>query len=282
VSARAFRDVRRAARSAAKQDYIGFGQNAIPAGEVQAAAAVRGATEGSASCSWSMAEWTRPIDPQELFTAARILGESDAQIVTGERFTDTAIKQRTDLSQYRIMHFATHGLVTAPRPDCPARPALMTSFGEGDSDGLLNFAEIYDLKLDADLIILSACDTAGKATVAATREAGLTTGGDYALDGLVRAFVGAGGRSVVASHWPVPDDYDATKRLITGLFQAPAGTSTASALRTSQIALMDQPDTSHPYYWSGFSIIGDGAAVLIPSQQAAAAFGAGRGQAAKR
>jgi CHAT domain-containing protein len=162
-----------------------------------------------------MAEWTRPIDPQELFTAARILGESDAQIVTGERFTDTAIKQRTDLSQYRIMHFATHGLVTAPRPDCPARPALMTSFGEGDSDGLLNFAEIYDLKLDADLIILSACDTAGKATVAATREAGLTTGGDYALDGLVRAFVGAGGRSVVASHWPVPDDYDATKRLIT-------------------------------------------------------------------
>jgi CHAT domain-containing protein len=87
---------------------------------------------------------------------------------------------------------------------------------------------------------------------------------------------------VVASHWPVPDDYDATKRLITGLFQAPAGTSTASALRTSQIALMDQPDTSHPYYWSGFSIIGDGAAVLIPSQKAAAAFGAGRGQAARR
>jgi hypothetical protein len=94
--------------------------------------------------------------------------------------------------------------------------------------------------------------------VAATREAGLTTGGDYALDGLVRAFVGAGGRSVVASHWPVPDDYDATKRLITGLFQAPPGTSTASALRQSQLSLMDAADTSHPYYWSGFAIIGDG------------------------
>jgi CHAT domain-containing protein len=166
------------------------------------------------------------------------------------------------------MHFATHGLVTAPRPECPARPALMTSFGEGDSDGLLNFAEIYDLKLDADLIILSACDTAGKATVAATREAGLTTGGDYALDGLVRAFVGAGGRSVVASHWPVPDDFDATKRLITGLFQAPPGTSTASAMRQSQITLMDAADTSHPYYWSGFAIIGDGAAAVIPAAQA--------------
>src|SRR3546814_5994374 len=101
------------------------------------------------------------------------------------------------------MHFATHGLVTAPRPDCPARPALMTSFGEGESDGLLTFREIYDLRIDADLVILSTCDTAGKATVATTREAGVTTGGDYALDGLVRAFVGAGGRSVIASHWPV-------------------------------------------------------------------------------
>ncbi|HEX8400101.1 MAG TPA: CHAT domain-containing protein [Allosphingosinicella sp.] len=273
VSARAFRDVRRAARSAATKDYIGFGQNAVPAGEVQAAAAVRGTSEGSTSCSWSIAEWTRPIDPAELYTASQIVGDSGSQIVTGEAFTDTAIKRREDLSQYRIMHFATHGLVTAPRPECPARPALMTSFGEGESDGLLNFAEIYDLKLDADLIILSACDTAGKATVAATREAGLTTGGDYALDGLVRAFVGAGGRSVIASHWPVPDDYDATKRLITGLFQSPAGTATATALRNSQVTLMDAADTSHPYYWSGFAIIGDGAAPVIAAPKQAASGG---------
>ena len=182
----------------------------------------------------------------------------------GSRFTDTAIKRREDLSKYRIMHFATHGLVTAPRPDCPARPALMTSFGEGESDGLLTFSEIFDLKIDADLVILSACDTAGKASVSATREAGVTTGGDFALDGLVRAFVGAGGRSVIASHWPVPDDYDATKRLISGLFTAPPGTSTATALRSAQASLMNRPETSHPYYWSGFAIIGDGAAAVIP------------------
>jgi CHAT domain-containing protein len=270
VSARGFRDVRRAARSAAKLDYIGFGQNAVPTGEVQAASAARGLSEGSDTCSWSIAEWTRPIAPDELYLAGRLIGEGESEIVTGQQFTDTAIKRRDDLSRYRIMHFATHGLVTAPRPECPARPALMTSFGEGESDGLLTFAEIFDLKLDADLIILSACDTAGKATVAATREAGVRTGGDYALDGLVRAFVGAGGRSVIASHWPVPDDYDATKRLISGLFQAPAGTSTAAALRASQIALMDEPDTSHPYYWSGFAIIGDGSAAVIPAEKTAA------------
>ena len=127
------------------------------------------------------------------------------------------------LDQYRVLHFATHGLVTAPRPDCPARPALVTSFAPDGSDGLLSFREIFDLKLDADVVILSACDTAGSATAAVSREAGIATGGNYALDGLVRAFVGAGARSVVASHWPVPDDYDATKRLVGGLVGAQPG-----------------------------------------------------------
>ena len=141
----------------------------------------------------------------------------------------------------------------------------MTSFGGAGSDGLLSFSEIYDLQLDADLVILSACDTAGKAGLAATREAGVATGGDFALDGLVRAFVGAGGRSVIASHWPVPDDYDATERLISGLFVAPPGTPMASALRAAQAKLMADPATSHPYYWAGFAIIGDGSAPVLPS-----------------
>lgn len=263
VSARAFRDVRRVAPSKASANYIGFGQNALPEGTVRAASAVRGLLDESSSCSWSINEWARPIAPDELYIAGNALGKQDAQIVTGAAFSDTAIKKRGDLSKYRIMHFATHGLVTAPRPDCPARPALLTSFGEADSDGLLTFAEIFDLKIDADLVILSACDTAGKASVAATREAGVPTGGDFALDGLVRAFVGAGGRSVIASHWPVPDDYDATKTLISGLFTAAPGTSTATALRQAQIGLMDRPETSHPYYWSGFAIIGDGAAAVM-------------------
>ncbi len=75
----------------------------------------------------------------------------------------------------------------------PARPALLTSFGGPQSDGLLTFKEIYDLRLDADIVILSACDTAGKATVQATREAGVTSGGGNALDGLVRAFIARAG-----------------------------------------------------------------------------------------
>ena len=265
VSARSFRDVRQVAHSKAANDYIGFGQNALPDGVMRANSAARGLFSASATCSWSLDEWGRPIAPDELYTASQILGGGkDTEIVIGQAFNDTAIKARKDLSNYRIMHFATHGLVTAPRPECPARPALMTSFGPEGSDGLLTFSEIFDLQIDADLVILSACDTAGKASVAATREAGVTTGGDFALDGLVRAFVGAGGRSVIASHWPVPDDYDATKRLISGLFTAAPGTSTGTALRQAQNQLMTRRETSHPYYWSGFAIIGDGAAPVIP------------------
>jgi CHAT domain-containing protein len=165
------------------------------------------------------------------------------------------------------VHFATHGVVTARAPKCAAQPALLTSFGGSGSDGLLTFREIFDLDLDADVVILSACDTAGGATAAATQAVGLARGGDVALDGLVRAFVGAGGRLVVASHWPVPDDFDATQRLISGLFSAPPGTGTVSALRMSQRQLLDDADTSHPFYWSAFATVGDGLIPVVRAKQ---------------
>ncbi|MEA3049257.1 MAG: hypothetical protein QOG84_1093 [Sphingomonadales bacterium] len=268
VSARSFRDLRQAAPSHAPNAYLGLGQTAPPPAADASDAALKTLLGRASPCAWPEALWSRPISAAELHAAGDALrrsGASGIEILTGEAFSDSALKARGDLARYRILHFATHGLVGAPRPECPARPALMTSFGGEGSDGLLTFAEIYDLRIDADLVILSACDTAGKASLAATREAGLGTGGDSALDGLVRAFVGAGGRSVIASHWPVPDDYGATERLITGLFQAPAGTPVATALREAETALMDRPETSHPYYWAGFALVGDGAAPLLPA-----------------
>ncbi len=68
---------------------------------------------------------------------------------------------------------------------------------------------------------------------------------------------------VVASHWPVPDDFNATQRLVTGLFGVCAGTPTSEALRKSQIQLMDDMNTSHPFYWSAFAVVGDGEAPII-------------------
>lgn len=269
VSPLAFRNARRAAPSRATRQYFGAGDNA-PVSARPETANTRSVSGGMAeNCAWPVAEWNKPIAPRELLRARAVIGENQATLLTSAGFTDTAVKGYDGLNDYRVLHFATHGLVTAPRADCPARPALLTSFGGEGSDGLLSFDEIFDLRIDADLVILSACDTAGAATVAATREAGVTTGGGTALDGLVRAFIGAGGRSVIASHWPVPDDYNATERLIGGLFGAPAGTGIADALWAAQGDLMRDVRTSHPYYWSGFAIVGDGQQVLVPNAKAA-------------
>ncbi|MFU7529398.1 CHAT domain-containing protein [Qipengyuania sp. ASV99] len=260
VAPTAFRDVRAAPASSASKSYLGLGENTPIGDGPVGTASTRSALAGGENCLWSENIWSNPIKSDELYDAASRFGGAQAgatTVLTQTGFTDTAIKAREDLAEYRILHFATHGLVTAPQPECPPRPALLTSFGGEDSDGLLSFAEIFALRIDADLVILSACDTAGSATVGATLEAGITSGGDFALDGLVRAFVGAGGRTVLASHWPVPDDFDATKRLIGGLFEE-ADSETAGALRRSQLELMDDLNTSHPFYWSAFAVVGDG------------------------
>lgn len=248
VSPRGFLDIRKIAPSRAAKAYLGVGSNALPTGRA----------DPTDPCAWNLNTWRDPIDPAELFFAASTFGEANSVVKTGEAFSDTALLGSEDISDYRVVHFATHGLVTAPNPNCPARPALVTSFGAPGSDGLLSFREIFDLSLDADVVILSACDTAGMATASASREAGIIGGGNYALDGLVRAFVGAGARAVVASHWPVPDDYNATQRLVEGLISGRNGEGLAASLRTAQRGLMDEAETSHPFYWAAFIVLGDG------------------------
>jgi CHAT domain-containing protein len=267
VSPRSFAQLRSAPPSAGTRQYLGLGENTPPP---QSAASALVPAAADRDCILPLSSWANPISARELQVAGQIVSAVDpngVQIVTRDAFTDTGLEQRTDLNQYRIIHFATHGVVTARAPKCTAQPALLTSFGGEGSDGLLTFREIFDLNLDADLVILSACDTAGKASAAATQSAGLAKGGDVALDGLVRAFVGAGGRLVLASHWPVPDDFNATQRLMTGLFSAPPGTPTVAALRMSQRQLMDDANTSHPFYWSAFAAIGDGEIPVIRTKQ---------------
>lgn len=248
VSPRGFMDIRGIAPSRARKAYLGVGSNALPVNQ----------SDPTDPCAWNLNTWRDPIDPSELFFAAGTFGESNSAVKTGEAFSDTALLSDKDISDYRVVHFATHGLVTAPNPNCPARPALVTSFGAPGSDGLLSFKEIFDLSLDADVVILSACDTAGMATSAASKEAGIVGGGNYALDGLVRAFVGAGARAVVASHWPVPDDFNATQRLIEGLISGKDGEGLSGSLRTAQRGLMQDENTSHPFYWAAFIVLGDG------------------------
>ena len=119
-------------------------------------------------------------------------------------------------------------------------------------DGYLSASEVATLKLDADWVILSACNTA----------AGGAEGAE-ALSGLARAFFYAGARALLVSHWAV--DSDATVKLITGAVSRMAADKSvgrAEAMRQSMLALIDKgkPNEAHPSYWAPFVVVGEGAA----------------------
>ena len=168
------------------------------------------------------------------------------------------------LDQYAVLYFATHGLLPGEL-HCQAEPGLVLSPPSGapasaSADGLLSASEISTLKLNADLVVLSACNTAA---------GGGTRLGGGALEGLADSFFNAGARAVLASHWEVPSA--ATQKLMTGVFARYAkdpSRDLAEALRQSQLALIAQPATAHPFNWAAFTLIGDsGAAARTASAQ---------------
>jgi hypothetical protein len=136
---------------------------------------------------------------------------------------------------------AQPGLVLSP----PATPATSTS-----ADGLLTASEIAGLKINANLVVLSACNTGA---------GGGKSFGGGALLGLADAFFNAGAHAVLASHWEVPSA--ATMALMTGTFSNMAKDpkhDTAEALRQAQLSLIAKDNTAHPFEWAAFTLIGDG------------------------
>jgi CHAT domain-containing protein len=153
-----------------------------------------------------------PETADELRAVAKILGATSEDIKLGEAASVTAVKKEP-LANYRVVYFATHALVAGEVEKfatVKAEPALVLSIPDKPSeedDGLLTASEVAILKLNADFVVLSACNTA----------AGDKPGAE-ALSGLARAFFYAGAKSLVVSHWEV--DSDATVELMDGLFEA--------------------------------------------------------------
>jgi CHAT domain-containing protein len=151
----------------------------------------------------------------------------------------------SELASYRIVHFATHGIINSEHPELSG--IVLSLFdSEGHSqNGFLRLHDIYNLRLPADLVVLSACSTGlGKEV----RGEGLI--------GLTRGFMYAGASGVIASLWKVDDD--ATAELMKNFYEAmfQKGMSPAAALRESQLALSQQKRWQSPYYWAGFVIQG--------------------------
>jgi CHAT domain-containing protein/tetratricopeptide (TPR) repeat protein len=157
-----------------------------------------------------------------------------------------ATAQGPDLGSYRIVHFATHGLLNSQHPELSGIVLSLVDERGQPQDGFLRLHEIYNLELNADLVVLSACRTALGKDV---RGEGLV--------GLTRGFWYAGAPRVVASLWDVRDR--ATAELMGRFYRAmlKEGRTPAAALRAAQVSMSREKRWEAPYYWAGFVLQGE-------------------------
>jgi CHAT domain-containing protein len=150
------------------------------------------------------------------------------------------------LNGYRFVHFATHGLLDSERPSLSGLVLSLLDERGAPQNGYLRLHDIYNMRLDADLVVLSACQTA----------LGKEIKGE-GLIGLARAFMYAGAPRVVASLWEVSDRVTAElmKKFYRGLLQE--GLRPAAALRAAQLEMSQDSRWTSPYFWAGFVMQGD-------------------------
>ena len=193
-----------------------------------------------------------PDTADELNAVGKDLGVAAADIHLGTDASETTV-QRAPLADYRIVYFATHGLVAGDIKGI-AEPSLALSIPKLPSaldDGLLTASEVAQLKLNADFVVLSACNT-----IAGDKP------GAEALSGLARSFFYAGARSLLVTHWSV--DSEAATRLATSTFdllKADPKLGRAEALRRAMLAYLgdtSSPRNAYPALWGPFALIGEG------------------------
>jgi CHAT domain-containing protein/Tfp pilus assembly protein PilF len=196
-----------------------------------------------------------PETADELRAVAKELGAKSDDIKLGEAASVTDVKHER-LDNYRIVYFATHALVAGEVEKfakVKAEPALVLSIPRRPSDeddGLLRASDVAMLKMNADFVVLSACNTA----------AGDKPGAE-ALSGLARAFFYAGARSLIVSNWAV--DSESTVALMTGLFDVLKSNphlSYAEALRASMLQMIgnsSKPEWAQPKFWAPFIVVGE-------------------------
>ena len=193
--------------------------------------------------------WSLPALPcaeREARQAAALFGSANARVFAGDQARESRVKSDPDVAGARYLLFSTHALLSETMP---SQSSLVLNLREdGAEDGLLQTHEIDALRLDADVVMLSACESA----------LGRNLRGEGLL-GLARGFFHAGARAVVASLWKVADcsTADLTTTFFSGL-AGPRAADPVSALRSAKLALLKKPATAHPYYWAPFVLVSAG------------------------
>jgi len=247
------------ARPAAVLAHRGLGGQALQIRGIRVSE--EGVLDNAALTSVGLEQLNRlPDTAAEISEIAVNLGADPTRdIYLGVDASETTVKTR-NLSRKKVVAFATHALLPGDL-DGLSQPALAFSSPDvtgQEEDGLLMMGEVLSLKLDADLVVLSACDTG-----AADRQ------GSEAVSGLGRAFFYSGARALLVTMWPV--ETSSAHQLTTGLFKwrtREDGLSWARALQRSMLELMDAPGLrhpdgsivaryAHPLFWGSFVVVGD-------------------------
>ena len=203
-----------------------------------------------------------PETVDELCAVVHDFSNERVQLLLGSKATEFALKDMSSqhtLAKFNIVHFATHAAV-AGEITAGTEPGLILTppdKGTEQDDGYLSASEIAELQLDADWIVLSACNTA--AGDGSSKEA---------LSGLARAFFHAGARALLVSHWAV--NSVATPPLVTKTFnelRRNTSVGRSEALRRAMLSMIDSgnPEQAHPAFWAPFIIVGEGGAQTTTS-----------------
>ncbi|WP_372620172.1 CHAT domain-containing protein [Falsiroseomonas sp.] len=258
-----FVGLRGLAPSAAARPWFGFGDFRPPS---RAQAARSFPAESCAESAHLLAALPPlPAAIRELEVARQLLGAASADRLLGPAFTAEAVR-RASLNEYRVLHFATHAVLPAEIA-CQPEPAIIASTPANAPDAapaLLTASAIVGLDLDADLVVLSACNSGGP---------GGSTAGE-SLSGLARAFFYAGARALLVTHWAV-DDQMAAYLVATTLAIRREGQGATAALRAAQLSVLQDAgrilpaQVAHPFYWAPFTVIGEGGAASPVSLGAA-------------
>lgn len=195
------------------------------------------------------------LTPPMSYVLSATLAASVNDIVLGSRASETTVKAMSNdgaLADYKVVAFATHGLIAGELKGLaePAIALTIPATASETDDGLLTASEAAGLKLDADWVVLSACNTAAGGSPNA-----------QALSGLSRAFFYAGTRALLVSHWQV--DSATAVKLTTGTFTAlkeHPGLGRAGAFRQAMLDLIEKGEVyeAHPAYWAPFFVVGGG------------------------
>lgn len=188
----------------------------------------------------------------EIENVSRLFRRSKVTLLEKENATERWLRSNP-LADYKIIHFAAHSVIDDKKP---ARSAIVLSYPKNQGGGgLLQTRNIYNLKLNADLVTLSACQTG----------LGQFIRGE-GIEGLSRAFFYAGSSSVLMSLWAVNDQ--ATYLLMERFYRhLKRGETLMEALRNAQLEMISSRSLSHPYYWAGFVITGRTDARVFSNQQ---------------